>query len=90
MHYYPPPPPPPVPCPECEKRNMREFDRFGFNIEVGGKYWTHIKEVKACCPIKVRVTNSTYNEITLEVNGKTYVKNRTEFMKSSWRDYDSF
>jgi hypothetical protein len=89
MRYYPPLPPKPY-CPECEKRNMNDLMKYGFNIVDGAYYWTIVPEVKACCPIKVRVTNSTYNEITLEVNGKTYVKNRTEFMKSSWRDYDSF
>ena len=90
MYYYPPPPPPPVPCPECEKRNMREFDRYGFTIEVGGRYWTHIKEIKACCPIKVIIKETVGNNVIVEYNGKQYTRTREEFLKSSWREYDAY
>lgn len=87
-HNYPYPPQPP--CPECEKRNIREFDKYGFNIVVGGKYWTHIKEVKACCPVKVTVVNAIGNNVIVEHNGKQFTKTREEFFKSSWREYDAY
>jgi hypothetical protein len=29
-------------------------------------------------------------KVTLKVNGKTFTKDRTDFLKSSWRDYESF
>ncbi len=83
--------PPRIPhCPECEKRHLREYEKYGFNIIVGGKYWTIIKEVKACCPIKVNVVNAAGNTVTVEYNGKQYTKGREDFLKSSWRDYDAY
>lgn len=83
--------PPPKPyCPECERLHKSEFERYGFNILEGCYYWTKIPEVKACCPVKVMVTKSTSRTVTVTVNDKTFTKDRTEFLKSSWRDYDSF
>lgn len=90
MHhpYFPPPPPPP--CPECERLRKSEYEKYGFNIVIGGKYWTKIPEVRKCCPIKVTVVESTAKEITVDFNGVKFTKDRVEFLKSSWRDYDSF
>ena len=92
MHYPPPiPPMPPIPpCPECEKRNMRELEKYGFNIVIGGKYWTVLKEVKPCCPVKVIIKETAGNKVTVEYNGKQYTKTREEFFKSSWREYDAY
>lgn len=77
-------------CPECEKRNQSDLLKYGFNLVKGSYYWTIIPEIKACCPVKVQLVDSTYNDVTVTINNKTYVKNRTDFMKSSWRDYDAF
>jgi hypothetical protein len=89
MYMYPPPPPYPY-CPECEKRNLREYEKYGFNIVTGAKYWTHIKEIKECCPVKVTVTEAVGNMVTMEINGKKFTKTREEFYKSSWREYDAY
>lgn len=78
------------PCPECEKRNRNDLMKYGFNLVEGGYYWTIIPQIKTCCPVKVQLVESTYKSVTVEVNGKNYTKDRTEFMKSSWRDYDAF
>ena len=66
--FLPPPPPRPY-CPECEKRNQSEKERFGFNIVDGYYYWTKIPEVKACCPVKVQVIESTSKTVTVTING---------------------
>ena len=47
--------PSPPPCPECERLRKSEYEKYGFNIVIGGKYWTKIPEVRKCCPIKVTV-----------------------------------
>ncbi len=84
-------PPPPKPrCPECERLYQSEKEKYGFNIVDGYYYWTKIPEVKACCPVKVQVVKSTSRTVTVTVNGKTFTKDRTDFLKSSWRDYESF
>lgn len=85
-----PPPPPKQRCPECERLYQSEKEKYGFNIVDGCYYWTKIPEVKACCPVKVQVVESTSRTVTVTVNGKTFTKNRTDFLKSSWRDYESF
>lgn len=87
--FLPPPPPRPY-CPECERRNISEKERFGFNIVDGYYYWTKIPEVRTCCPVKVQVVESTSKTVTVTIDGKTFVKDRLDFLKSSWRDYDSF
>ena len=88
--FFPPPPPPKPRCPECERLYQSERERFGFNIVDGNYYWTKIPEVKACCPVKVQVVESTSRTVTVTVNGKTFTKDRTDFLKSTLRDYDSF
>lgn len=85
-----PPPPPKQRCPECERIYQSEKEKYGFNIVDGCYYWTKIPEVKACCPVKVQVVESTSRTVTVTVNGKTFTKDRTDFLKSSWRDYESF
>lgn len=85
-----PPPPPKQRCPECERLYQSEKEKYGFNIVDGCYYWTKIPEVKACCPVKVQVVESTSRTVTVTVNGKTFTKDRTDFLKSSWRDYESF
>ena len=85
-----PPPPPKQRCPECERLYQCEKEKYGFNIVDGCYYWTKIPEVKACCPVKVQVVESTSRTVTVTVNGKTFTKDRTDFLKSSWRDYESF
>ena len=85
-----PPLPPRSRCPECERLHKSEKERYGFNIIEGYYYWTKIPEVKACCPVKVMVVEATAKTVTVTVNNKTFVKDRTDFLKSSWRDYDSF
>ena len=85
-----PPPPPKQRCPECERLYQGEKEKYGFNIVDGYYYWTKIPEVKACCPVKVQVIESTSRTVTVTVNGKTFTKDRTDFLKSSWRDYESF
>lgn len=87
--FFPPLPPRPR-CPECERLHKSEKERYGFNIIKGYYYWTKIPEVKACCPVKVMVVEATAKTVTVTVNNKTFVKDRTDFLKSSWRDYDSF
>lgn len=85
-----PPPPPKQRCPECERLYQSEKEKYGFNIVDGCYYWTKIPEVKACCPVKVQVVESTSRTVTVTVNGKTFTKDRTDFLRSSWRDYESF
>ena len=85
-----PPPPPKQRCPECERLYQSEKEKYGFNIVDGYYYWTKIPEVKACCPVKVQVVESTSRTVTVTVNGKIFTKDRTDFLKSSWRDYESF
>lgn len=85
-----PPPPPKQRCPECERLYQSEKEKYGFNIVDGCYYWTKIPDVKACCPVKVQVVESTSRTVTVTVNGKTFTKDRTDFLKSSWRDYESF
>ena len=85
-----PPPPPKQRCPECDRLYQSEKEKYGFNIVDGCYYWTKIPEVKACCPVKVQVVESTSRTVTVTVNGKTFTKDRTDFLKSSWRDYESF
>ena len=85
MYQYPPPY-----CPECERRNKSDLEKYGFFIQEGCYYWTKIPEVKACCPVKVQVVESSAKTVTMTINGKTFTKDRTDFLKSSWRDYDSF
>lgn len=85
-----PPPPPKQRCPECERLYQSEKEKYGFNIVDGYYYWTKIPEVKVCCPVKVQVVESTSRTVTVTVNGKTFTKDRTDFLKSSWRDYESF
>ena len=87
---YPPPYPPQPYCPECEKRNRREYDKYGFSIVVGAKYWTLIKEYKACCPVKVTMVEALGNNVTVEIDGKRFTKTREDFFKSSWRDYEAY
>ena len=84
------PPPPKQRCPECERLYQSEKEKYGFNIVDGHYYWTKIPEVKTCCPVKVQVVESTSRTVTVTVNGKTFTKDRTDFLKSSWRDYESF
>lgn len=84
-------PPPPKPrCPECERLYQSEKEKFGFTIIDGYYYWTNVPEVKTCCPVKVQVVESTSRTVTITVDGKTFTKDRTDFLRSSWRDYDSF
>lgn len=85
-----PPPPPKQRCPECERLYQSEKEKYGFNIVDGYYYWTKIPEVKVCCPVKVQVVESTSRTVTVTVNGKTFTKDRTDFLRSSWRDYESF
>lgn len=85
-----PPHPPKQRCPECERLYQSEKEKYGFNIVDGYYYWTKIPEVKACCPVKVQVIESTSRTVTVTVNGKTFTKDRTDFLRSSWRDYESF
>lgn len=77
-------------CPECERLRQTEKEKYGFNIVIGCYYWTKIPEVKACCPVKVQVVESTAKTVTVTIKNKTFTKDRTEFLKSSWQDYDSF
>ena len=88
--FFPPPPPPKPRCPECERLYQSEKEKYGFNIVDGYYYWTKIPEVKACCPVKVQVVESTSRTVTVTVNGKTFTKDRTDFLKSLLLDYESF
>lgn len=81
MHHY---------CPECEKRNKSDYNKYGFNIVKDAKYWTIIKEVKTCCPVKVTLVDYNSTNVILEIDGKQYTKQRDEFMKTSWRDYEAY
>lgn len=79
------------PCPHCpQKPNQSDLQRYGFTLYNGAQYWTIIKEIKACCPIKVTLVDHTNSIVTVAVNGHQYTKTRKEFMESSWRDIDSY
>lgn len=78
------------PCPHCPKNNQTDLQKYGFTLYTGGKYWTIIKEIKSCCPIKVILVDHNVNTVTVEVDGKQFTKTRKEFMESSWRDIDSY
>ena len=77
-------------CPECERRQRSDYERFGFNIHDGVYYWTKIPEVRTCCPIKVKMESHDATSVTVSYNGTYYTKNRDDFMKSSWRDIDAY
>ena len=51
---------------------------------------TQLDEVKKCCPVKVFVTRFSTSNVWFTYENKEYSKGRKEFMKSSWRLYDSF
>lgn len=79
------------PCPHCPKpNNQTDLQKYGFTLYTGAKYWTIIKEIKACCPIKVELVDHNSATVTVEVNGKQFSKSRKEFMETSWRDIDSY
>lgn len=77
-------------CPECERRNRSDLAKYGFSLHDGYNYWTIIKEVRSCCAIKVQLESHDATSVTVSYNGNLYTKDRGEFMKSSWRDIDSF
>lgn len=77
-------------CPECDKKNKSDYDRYGFILHDGYYYWTKIPEIRTCCAVKVQLITHDALTVTLSVNNKEYIKNRNDFMKSSWRDIDSY
>ncbi len=73
-------------CPECEAQKLI----YGFALEKNGEYMTKVPEVKKCCAVKVKVYDYDSLTVYFTCNGKQYTMNKKEFMKSSWRVYDSF
>lgn len=78
------------PCPECEYKNYQDYSKYGFTLHTGYNYWTKIEEVKKCCAIKVQLVSYDSMNVIVEYNGTNYTLNRNNFMKSSWRDIDSY
>lgn len=78
------------PCPYCPKHEQSDLYRYGFTLCNGAIYWTIIKEIKTCCPIKVTLIDHTTSNVTVEVNGQRFTKAKKEFMETSWRDIDSY
>lgn len=63
----------------------KEKEKYGFNVEVGGKYYTG--GTAACCPIKITVKKVTAETIYYtDKNGVEHQKSYHDFMTSSWRD----
>lgn len=63
----------------------KEKEKYGFNVEVGGKYYTG--GTAACCPIKVTVTKVTAEKVFYtDKNDVEHHKAYHDFMTSSWRD----
>ncbi len=77
-------------CPECERLNRSDYERYGFVLSDNCYYWTIIKEVKTCCPVKVKLEKHTATDVIVSYGDKQYTKKRGDFMKSSWRDIDSY
>lgn len=73
-------------CPECEAQRSK----YGFALEDGNFYMTKVPEVKACCPVKVYVERHNATQVFFTCENKEYVMEKTLFMKSSWRLYDSY
>lgn len=79
-----------TPCPNCPQKQQNDYFKYGFTLMNGAIYWTKIPEVKQCCAIKVKLIDHTASNVTMEYEGKTYIKSRKDFMESSWRDIDSY
>lgn len=73
-------------CPTCEA----EKSVYGFHLETNGVYMTKINEVKACCPVQVKVTDFDSLKVHFIYNNKAYEMPRKQFMNVSWRVYDSY
>lgn len=81
-HNLPPPMPPRPPCPHCHSHDL---EKYGFELRVGGKYYTG--SGSSCCPIKVTVTQVTATTVTyVDSSGTEHQKDYHDFMTSSWRD----
>lgn len=77
-------------CPNCEKINRSDFEKYGFNLHDGAYYWTIISEIRSCCPIKVKLESHDALTVTVVIEDKKFTKSRSEFMKSSWRDIEAY
>jgi len=73
-------------CPECEAQRAV----YGFTLQVNGVYMTKVPEVKACCPVKVKVTNFDSLKVYFTHNNKAFEMPKKQFMATSWRVYDSY
>lgn len=73
-------------CPVCEA----ERAVYGFYLEVNGTYMTKVPEVKACCPVKVKVTQFDSLKVHFTHNNTEYEMPKKQFMSTSWRVYDSY
>ena len=74
-------------CPECDRR---DYERYGFVLEDGQSYFTTIKEVRPCCPVKVKLISHNSGQIVVDYQGTQYTKTYKDFMTSSWRDFESY
>lgn len=73
-------------CPECEAQRAV----YGFTLQKGGIYMSKVPEIKACCAVKVQVTDFDSLKVYFTNNGKAYEMPKKQFMSSSWRVYDSY
>jgi hypothetical protein len=51
---------------------------------------TKVPEVKQCCAVEVEVTAIDSLKVTFKYKDKTFSKPKNEFLRTSWRKYDSF
>lgn len=73
-------------CPECEAQKLI----YGFALEKNQYYMTKVPEIKQCCAVKVKVVDYDSLTVYFTCNDKQYQMIKKDFMKSSWRVYDSF
>lgn len=73
-------------CPECEAQRAV----YGFTLQKNGVYMTKVPEVKACCPVKVQVTDFDSLKVYFSYANKQYIMPKKQFMSTSWRVYDSY
>lgn len=73
-------------CPECEAQKMI----YGFSLEKNQYYMTKVPEILNCCAVRVLVTDFDSITVFFKHKDKEYKMPKKQFMKSSWRVYDSF
>lgn len=73
-------------CPECEA----EKAVYGFVLKKNCEYMTKLKEIRTCCPVKVKVIDFDSLTVKMTYRDKEFIMPKKQFMTTSWRVYDSY